>query len=109
MYPKATIHGMDLSPIQPDWIPENVSFVVDDIEHEAGWTYQDDCFDFIYMRHTVPFIRDRPDLWERIYQFVQATFPAPKFAPKYLPSFPQTSETWGMGRNFRISIRCCLR
>ncbi|RFU80601.1 methyltransferase [Trichoderma arundinaceum] len=39
MYPNATFHGMDLSPIQPDWVPENVLFVVDDIEHEAGWTH----------------------------------------------------------------------
>lgn len=67
-YPDSTFHGMDLSPIQPDWIPERVSFVVDDIEHDAGWVYPDDMFDYIHMRHTLPFIRDRTELWERIYQ-----------------------------------------
>lgn len=71
MYPDAMIHGMDLSPIQPDWIPENVSFVVDDIEHEAGWTYPENAFEFIHMRHTVPFIRDRPALWKRVYSHLK--------------------------------------
>lgn len=68
LYPESTFHGMDLSPIQPDWIPENVSFVVDDIEHEAGWTYPENKFDFIHMRHALHSMRDRPALWERIYQ-----------------------------------------
>ncbi|KAH6975691.1 methyltransferase [Ilyonectria destructans] len=70
-YPDSTFHGMDLSPIQPDWIPERVSFVVDDIEHDAGWVYPDDMFDYIHMRHTLPFIRDRTELWERIYQHLK--------------------------------------
>ena len=60
---------MDLSPIQPDWVPENVSFVVDDIEHEAGWTYPENHFDYIHIRHTVHSIRDRPELWDRIFRF----------------------------------------
>ncbi len=68
MYPNATFQGMDLSPIQPDWVPKNVSFVVDDIEHAAGWTYDDNTFDYIHVRHIVHSIRDRQELWERIYK-----------------------------------------
>ncbi|KAK5995301.1 Methyltransferase pytC [Cladobotryum mycophilum] len=71
VYPKTTFHGMDLSPIQPDWVPENVLFVVDDIEHEAGWTYPDNKFDYIHIRHTCHSIKDRPQLWERIYQHLK--------------------------------------
>lgn len=60
---------MDLSPIQPDWVPENAMFVVDDIEHEAGWTYGDETFDYIHIRHTVHSIQDRELLWERIWKY----------------------------------------
>lgn len=70
-YPNCEFHGMDLSPIQPDWVPENVLFVVDDIEHEAGWTYPDEKFDYIHIRHTIHSIRDRPQLWERIYKHLK--------------------------------------
>ncbi|KAF4983689.1 hypothetical protein FZEAL_956 [Fusarium zealandicum] len=70
-YPNSTFHGMDLSPIQPDWVPENALFVVDDIEHEAGWTYPEDKFDYIHMRHTVHSIRDRALLWDRIYKHLK--------------------------------------
>lgn len=62
---------MDLSPIQPDWIPGNVSFVVDDIEHEAGWTYDENTFDYIHMRHTLHSVRDRIELFNRVYRYAQ--------------------------------------
>lgn len=31
-HPSSTLVGNDLSPIQPDWVPPNVKFVVDDVE-----------------------------------------------------------------------------
>jgi hypothetical protein len=74
MYPNATFHGMDLSPIQPDWVPENVLFVVDDIEHEAGWTYPENSFDYIHIRHTCHSIKDRAELWDRVYKQVYLSF-----------------------------------
>lgn len=33
-YPAATVRGMDLSPTQPDWVPPNVKFEVDDFNDE---------------------------------------------------------------------------
>ena len=72
-YPQTTFHGMDLSPIQPDWVPENVLFVVDDIEHEAGWAYPENKFDYIHLRHTLHSIRDRPEMLDRIYRCVLRT------------------------------------
>ncbi|ORY68594.1 S-adenosyl-L-methionine-dependent methyltransferase [Pseudomassariella vexata] len=33
-YPSATVTGIDLSPIQPVWLPPNVKFVIDDCEDE---------------------------------------------------------------------------
>ncbi|KAM0481038.1 hypothetical protein ACHAPX_003929 [Trichoderma viride] len=71
LYPNAQFHGMDLSPIQPDWVPENVLFVVDDIEHEAGWTYPENSFDYIHIRHTCHSIKNRTELWSRIYKHLK--------------------------------------
>lgn len=68
MYPQAKFDGMDLSPIQPDWVPENVSFMVDDIEHEAGWTYAENELDYIHVRHLIHSIKDRNQMWNRIYR-----------------------------------------
>ncbi|KAH7183509.1 S-adenosyl-L-methionine-dependent methyltransferase [Fusarium flagelliforme] len=46
-HPAATVVGVDLSPVQPAFIPPNVQFVVDDIDQE--WTYEKS-FDFIHSR-----------------------------------------------------------
>jgi hypothetical protein len=70
IYTESEFHGMDLSPIQPDWVPDNVMFVVDDIEHEAGWTYPENNFDFIHIRHTLHSIQDRKEMWNRIYKYI---------------------------------------
>ncbi len=32
LFPSSNILGVDLSPIQPEWVPPNVRFMVDDIE-----------------------------------------------------------------------------
>ena len=33
LFPSSNILGVDLSPIQPEWVPPNVRFMVDDIEY----------------------------------------------------------------------------
>ncbi|EED11451.1 conserved hypothetical protein [Talaromyces stipitatus ATCC 10500] len=48
-YPSAQVIGIDLSPIQPGWVPPNVQFYVEDAETE--WMYaDDDSFDLIHTR-----------------------------------------------------------
>ncbi|KAI9779154.1 MAG: hypothetical protein M1839_007689 [Geoglossum umbratile] len=47
-YPHAEVIGTDLSAIQPDQVPENVFFEIDDAEQE--WTYTQG-FDLIHMRN----------------------------------------------------------
>lgn len=47
LYPGAKVTGLDLSPIQPVWVPSNVEFIVDDIEDE--WVHDDD-YDFAHFR-----------------------------------------------------------
>lgn len=43
-----SVIGVDLSPIQPEFVPPNCSFEVDDVDDE--WTYPDNHFDFIFIR-----------------------------------------------------------
>lgn len=47
MFPGAAVIGTDLAPIQPDYIPPNLAFMIDDIEDEWTWGQK---FDYIYTR-----------------------------------------------------------
>ncbi|CAK7274960.1 hypothetical protein SEPCBS57363_006432 [Sporothrix epigloea] len=46
-HPEADVIGVDLSPIQPAFVPPNCSFEVDDVEKDWTWSRS---FDFIYWR-----------------------------------------------------------
>ncbi|KAK2011582.1 S-adenosyl-L-methionine-dependent methyltransferase [Colletotrichum eremochloae] len=69
LYPEANITGIDLSPIQPEFVPPNVNFLVDDAE--AEWLYPDDSFDYIHLRHMAAFIRDWPKLLSQAYRVLK--------------------------------------
>ncbi|KAK3317961.1 S-adenosyl-L-methionine-dependent methyltransferase [Apodospora peruviana] len=60
----ANIVGNDLSPIQPDWIPPNVQFVVDDVE--LDWT-ESEPYDYIHCRYMAGAIKDWPRLMKQVY------------------------------------------
>ncbi|KAI5816663.1 S-adenosyl-L-methionine-dependent methyltransferase [Pyronema omphalodes] len=55
-YPMAEVIGTDLSPIQPDWVPANCRFEVDDAMLE--WTFKEDSFDFIHCRNIASGVSD---------------------------------------------------
>lgn len=59
-YPSAHITGVDLSPIQPDWVPPNVQFIIDDIASE--WLYPENHFDMVHSRHMAIGIKN----WEHV-------------------------------------------
>ncbi|KAH7312170.1 S-adenosyl-L-methionine-dependent methyltransferase [Stachybotrys elegans] len=65
-YPEADVLGVDLSPIQPNWVPPNVRFVVDDIE--ADWIQPRESLDYVHIRHMASSIRDWPALLSRAYE-----------------------------------------
>lgn len=46
-HPDAEVIGVDLSPVQPLFVPPNCSFEIDDLEKEWTWTKK---FDFIFSR-----------------------------------------------------------
>ncbi|CAF3458979.1 unnamed protein product [Fusarium graminearum] len=56
--------GVDLSPIQPDFVPPNVEFFIDDIEEP--WTFSEQ-FDYIHSRMMTFSIKSWPELASNIY------------------------------------------
>ncbi|KAG4256635.1 hypothetical protein FPRO04_08476 [Fusarium proliferatum] len=64
-FPSAEVIGTDVAPTQPDWVPPNCHFEVDDIERE--WTWKEDSFDFVYARDLLLAIRDWPALIDQTY------------------------------------------
>ena len=58
-HPNAEVTGVDLSPVQPAFVPANCQFIVDDIEYD--WAYEK-TFDYIHGRFLSMGIRD----WGRV-------------------------------------------
>ncbi|KAH7632727.1 S-adenosyl-L-methionine-dependent methyltransferase [Sordaria sp. MPI-SDFR-AT-0083] len=50
-FPEAEIIGTDLSPVQPDLVPPNVRFFVEDSSEE--WIYPPNYFNYIHTRYTL--------------------------------------------------------
>jgi len=65
-YPSATVLGLDLSPIQTEWVPPNAKFLVDDVE--SPWLDPPDHFDLVHSRHTVQAFRDYPGVLRQAYK-----------------------------------------
>jgi len=66
LYPSASVKGVDLSPIQPNFVPPNCHFEVDDITLE--WTYPANHFDFIHMRELFGSVPDWDFLFGQVYR-----------------------------------------
>ncbi|KAM0816049.1 hypothetical protein AB5N19_01850 [Seiridium cardinale] len=66
--PECDILGTDLSPIQPEYVPANCRFEIDDAEDE--WIYSNK-FDYIHGRYMCAFLSDFPKLWRNIYDNLQ--------------------------------------
>ncbi|KAK1962343.1 methyltransferase domain-containing protein [Colletotrichum sublineola] len=64
-HPEATVIGVDLSPIQPEFIPPNCKFEVDDIEKEWTWSQP---FDFIFFRSMIGSFASWPDMLAKAYE-----------------------------------------
>lgn len=52
--PDSEVLGTDLSPIQPDYVPPNCRFEIDDVDDD--WVYNHK-FDYIHARYLLPFIK----------------------------------------------------
>jgi SAM-dependent methyltransferase len=65
-YPSAEVIGVDISPSQPQWIPPNLKFEIDDVTQP--WTYAPNSFDYIHMRWLVGAIPDWYALFREVFQ-----------------------------------------
>ncbi|KAH8691983.1 S-adenosyl-L-methionine-dependent methyltransferase [Talaromyces proteolyticus] len=63
-YPSAHVRGIDLSPIQPTWVPPNVDFLIDDCEKDWLAT---DC-DFVHFRFMVIILKDVQTVLQHAYE-----------------------------------------
>ena len=67
-HPEADVLGTDLSPIQPEYVPPNLRFEVDDIEDE--WVYTKP-FDFIHGRYILPSLKQPRATLQRIFEHLR--------------------------------------
>lgn len=66
MYPEAEVFGVDVSPIQPQFIPPNVKFEIDDLE--KPWTFTQG-FDFVFSRMMTGSFANWKQYIERCFEF----------------------------------------
>ncbi|KAJ5088598.1 S-adenosyl-L-methionine-dependent methyltransferase [Penicillium angulare] len=68
-YPSAQVIGVDLSPIQPGWLPPNLKFIIDDANQE--WDFPEESFDFIHIRGLAGCIEDWPTFLRQCYKHLK--------------------------------------
>ncbi|KAI0144462.1 S-adenosyl-L-methionine-dependent methyltransferase [Xylariaceae sp. FL1272] len=69
LYPNAQVIGVDISPSQPQWLPPNLKFEIDDVTQP--WTYEPNSFDYVHMRWLVGAIPDFNFLVKEIYNSIK--------------------------------------
>ncbi|ERT01406.1 hypothetical protein HMPREF1624_02652 [Sporothrix schenckii ATCC 58251] len=67
-HPEADVLGTDLSPIQPEYVPPNLRFEVDDVEDD--WVYSHP-FDFVHGRYILPSLRNPRATLQRIFDHLR--------------------------------------
>jgi hypothetical protein len=69
-YPRAQVCSIDLSPIEPGWVPPNCSFLVENAEND--WIYSlAQAFDFINLRALAGSIKHWPKVYSQIFQYLK--------------------------------------
>lgn len=68
-YPSADVIGVDIAAVQPQWVPPNCSFEIDDVERD--WLYRLNHFDFIHAREFLLAIRDWDKLIKQSYDHLK--------------------------------------
>ncbi|KAF4446707.1 hypothetical protein F53441_9640 [Fusarium austroafricanum] len=65
-YPNAEIIGTDLSPIQPNWVPPNVKFELEDAT--TSWSWSGNSFDLVHVRYLIGAIADWGALFKEAFR-----------------------------------------
>jgi SAM-dependent methyltransferase len=64
-HPDSQVIGVDLSPQQPDFVPPNCKFEIDDIEETWTWSVK---FDYIHTRMMASSIADMPKFFRQCFE-----------------------------------------
>ncbi|KAM5349833.1 hypothetical protein ACJ41O_006338 [Fusarium nematophilum] len=91
MFPSADVLGVDLSPIQPNFVPPNCRFEVDDINQE--WTYPEDKFDLVHLRGLTGCIPDWTKFYEKAIKHIKPG------------GWVEHVELWGIAKSDDDSLR----
>ncbi|KAF4962272.1 hypothetical protein FSARC_9661 [Fusarium sarcochroum] len=65
-FPQAEVTATDLSPTQPQWVPPNVRFEIDDATET--WTWEENYFDFVHIRFLFGSVKDWAALYKEAYR-----------------------------------------
>lgn len=68
-HPAAEVTGIDLSPIQPEFLPPNCKFEIDDCC--LDWTFPLNHFDLIHIRCLYGSVADWPRLYKEVYNHLE--------------------------------------
>ncbi|KAJ5180949.1 hypothetical protein N7492_004159 [Penicillium capsulatum] len=68
-FPSAEVTGVDLSPIQPGWVPPNLRFVIDDVNQD--WSFPTNSYDFIHVRSLAGSVEHWPTFLRRCYEHLK--------------------------------------
>ncbi|KAK1757039.1 S-adenosyl-L-methionine-dependent methyltransferase [Echria macrotheca] len=61
-FPDSEVIGTDVSPTQPNWVPPNCVFELDDAS--KTWTFPDNTFDYIHIRYMIGCFKDWPAVYK---------------------------------------------
>ena len=68
-FPSAKVIATDITPSQPNFVPPNVEFQIDDATMD--WTFEPDSFDFIHIRYLQGTIDDWDKFYGQVYKFLK--------------------------------------
>jgi hypothetical protein len=71
-YPEAEVIGTDIAPIQPNSMPPNTYFMIEDAEDGGGWIFEDNEFDLIHFRSMVGAFADWNHIYKETYKHLKA-------------------------------------
>ncbi|RSL39652.1 hypothetical protein CEP51_016787 [Fusarium floridanum] len=64
--PQAKVYGSDISLIQPEWVPFNLRFEIEDFTR--SWTWEEDHFDYVHSRNLAGNVPDWPHLFGQAFK-----------------------------------------
>ncbi|OCK86192.1 S-adenosyl-L-methionine-dependent methyltransferase [Lepidopterella palustris CBS 459.81] len=69
-FPSCEVTGTDLSPIQPEWVPNNVRFVIDDA-NEEDWMISPNSHDYIHTRVLLGAFEDFREIIKKSFRYLR--------------------------------------